>query len=393
MDSRINRFIRGSVSRNDSMESFRDRLRKKRFSSDDIKEAVEIYSKIPKEPERHEKKIMNPFKKFLITIILLIIALSAFYLFVKPTCGNGIIEFGENDLTCCEDAGCMESQICSENRCRNCEDCEYFEDGACHPYLCCISPDCEDGDPETLDICSEGGTKQARCSYLSKQCISDRECKEDEFCEGNRCMPNVKVTPIPFRKGLEMSAKGVSIWKTPSYKEARNDANISGIFLDKAIDDQFIAGTENGWYFGIITDMKSAPRCDRGYIIQKTEEITSFIGMNGERVLPDSKTYIVEAWKLDSEKNTLFFDEHSWRGQIKAGESTRRIEVVAEVGCGSVPSIIGKVWSNESLHLILPDDYGSVQFEFSRVYRIEAVYGKDGSFSLISDAHDISFSS
>ncbi len=101
----------------------------------------------------------------------------------RALCGNQLLEEGESPQNCCDDTGCLPSQICTNHSCIaiSCGYCEYAANETCHRYECCSDSEC--GKNET---CSSNTNK---CAQIECECgyIKNRTCVEYECCTGFEC--------------------------------------------------------------------------------------------------------------------------------------------------------------------------------------------------------------
>lgn len=83
--------------------------------------------------------------KLIYAILICLVILFIFGCNKKVICGNGIIEAGEDMVTCCEDVGCFGEQKCVSNKCVEpiCGECQYLQNSMCLSYECCKSIDCQ----------------------------------------------------------------------------------------------------------------------------------------------------------------------------------------------------------------------------------------------------------
>ncbi|MBI2143749.1 hypothetical protein HYU17_01190 [Candidatus Woesearchaeota archaeon] len=132
----------------------------------------------------------------------------------EPACGNKLMERGENPQTCCEDAGCLPTQSCTNHSCTDikCGNCEYIAGNSCQKYECCSDAEC--GKNET---CSRNTNKcvqiECDCGYIKNracvnyECCSNNECPS-ETCQNNRCAPLAE--PEQPKKAEKKTSKGGS---------------------------------------------------------------------------------------------------------------------------------------------------------------------------------------
>lgn len=130
-------------------------------------------------------------RKIILVLIISMVVISTSCVF-SPECGNGIIEGGETQETCCIDAGCYGEQTCENNICVNptCDYCQYLENYICKDYNCCQDNDCNEN-----EFCEENECKIIECDCgkienhecTKYQCCSDNDCDEDEHCRINDC--------------------------------------------------------------------------------------------------------------------------------------------------------------------------------------------------------------
>ncbi|MBT3985470.1 hypothetical protein HOD38_05280 [archaeon] len=167
-------------------------------------------------------------KKYLFFILILLLFVSACT--YVPECGNGILDVGEDEESCCLDAGCEGSDACENNVCiltecgeyqelvgnecidlecyvnsdcandefcdsNICEDlicdsCEYVSDHECEEYSCCEDDECDDRDDDTIDICehTEEGDSYCLNTEIEYECTRDSHCDDDEECDHNECV-------------------------------------------------------------------------------------------------------------------------------------------------------------------------------------------------------------
>ena len=116
------------------------------------------------------------FLKILIIVIFFIIFVNGCS--KNTTCGNGVVEEGENRFTCCEDTGCLGEQTCQNHKCIEpiCNSCQYLNNHICIDYECCKNEDC-DNNQYCLDH---------KC--INFECIKDSQCENDEICQANKCI-------------------------------------------------------------------------------------------------------------------------------------------------------------------------------------------------------------
>ncbi|MFC1769368.1 hypothetical protein ACFLZX_06425 [Nanoarchaeota archaeon] len=100
-----------------------------------------------------------------IGIGLLIAIIIIYFIVTRPVCGDGVVDEGENEETCCLDSGCLGQQNCTDNTCIDptCGDCEYLDNHICKRYTCCKDSDCNDSNTRTIDTCLDPSSNIARC--------------------------------------------------------------------------------------------------------------------------------------------------------------------------------------------------------------------------------------
>jgi len=167
-------------------------------------------------------------KKYLFFILILLLFVSACT--YVPECGNEILDEGEDEDSCCLDAGCDGSdacennvcvptecgdcqelvgnecidlecsgnsdcaydEVCSDNLCEDlvCSSCEYVSDHECEEYDCCDDDDCDDGDDDTNDFCEQTEEGDSYClnTEIEYECTRDSDCDDDEECDHNECV-------------------------------------------------------------------------------------------------------------------------------------------------------------------------------------------------------------
>lgn len=133
---------------------------------------------------------------FVLLALMLSVLLATTYLLridFEPSCGNKLVEEGETPQTCCEDTGCLPSQICINGSCANigCGYCEYVANNTCHRYECCSDAEC--GKNET---CGRNTNKcvqiECECGYIknstcvSYECCGNNDCKSG-LCTNHKC--------------------------------------------------------------------------------------------------------------------------------------------------------------------------------------------------------------
>lgn len=123
-------------------------------------------------------KRINP-KYIVFGIVLFLILIVAVAITLLPenipsSCGDGVVNPGENPATCCLDAGCDGQKICMENACveSDCGYCEYKENDVCKEYECCSN-----------DMCKE----DLRCDVVRHQCV-EVSCDYCQYAINHTCM-------------------------------------------------------------------------------------------------------------------------------------------------------------------------------------------------------------
>ena len=133
--------------------------------------------------------------KYIKQIIILCILLIFIYgCYEKTVCGNGIVEDGETEETCCEDVGCLGEQICLNHRCNDpeCSECQYLQNHSCVNFECCENNDCKNN-----EICIENQCTPfncGECQYIVNHqckdysCSNDSDCSSEMICENHQCV-------------------------------------------------------------------------------------------------------------------------------------------------------------------------------------------------------------
>lgn len=85
----------------------------------------------------------------------------------ESTCGDGKCQSNEDSKNCCKDCGCQSDYKCEENKC------EYSPKNECRKH-----EDCEDNNPDTIDLCVDLTPKV--CKHYSESEIKAGEGFENE---------------------------------------------------------------------------------------------------------------------------------------------------------------------------------------------------------------------
>jgi len=382
------------------------------------------------------------FLKVLLIIILIALVI-AFIL--RPRCGNGKLEVGENTDSCCLDAGCIADQTCTEdNRCRdpNCGDCQYLQDhtckdydicsakdcredesyqdhecislecgpcqhisnNSCQDYTCCSSTDCDDLIPSTFDSCNFPGTLRSGCvNIVPLDCYADRDCDEKKECMDGECVDKVQLELVSLRDNLysiltdEQKKIPNKIYDIKAFTDIKSRAATVGIDINDMMDEKHFVGSNGDYFFDIFFDMKRSKDCPKDYLIQRVRVFRQFFDQNGNLNSENEVKYLVEAWRLGDDKKTIAADQH-WRHYRIEQDSRRTFRIDIEVGCGRIPRVIEvQEWPYEEdvHHLIEGYDedlghYEDVIFDFSTKYKVYGEFDKDGKYSVGIDRFNIS---
>ncbi|MFC1768363.1 hypothetical protein ACFLZX_01240 [Nanoarchaeota archaeon] len=130
--------------------------------------------------------------KFILIVVIvaavLAISITAYVLITHAECGNGKVERGETEDTCCTDVGCRGEQTCENNSCIDptCSECQYYENFICNDYTCCSDSGCDDNDPDTKETCVDPSKKISKCE--------------------SQLLVKLKTTTSPFSLTKEMDA-------------------------------------------------------------------------------------------------------------------------------------------------------------------------------------------
>jgi len=117
------------------------------------------------------------------------------------TCGNGVVDPGENCITCPADAGCPQGQACqSDGTCKPNPPVTFCDnDGICDSKESCDCQDCYNKEDGCIrgDIC-DSTTKLCKCNPLPDNvCTKDTSCKPvDPDCTLPTCNPNLICEPF-----------------------------------------------------------------------------------------------------------------------------------------------------------------------------------------------------
>jgi hypothetical protein len=94
-------------------------------------------------------------------------------------CGDGDCKSDENSNNCCIDCGCPTDYTCEE------EGCSYSPPNECKKH-----EECDDGDPETIDLCIKVIPRVCK-HYSEKECESNEGCDDGEDCTNDECKENI----------------------------------------------------------------------------------------------------------------------------------------------------------------------------------------------------------
>jgi hypothetical protein len=201
MEPRLVQYIEDALKEGHSPEAIETHLVKSGYSilsaSEAVSEARRKLSRVPirAEPEKSsDNKIKLPFSYyFLVGFIVFIFAGAKVALyFYSPVCGNGDIEYGETNETCCLDVTCKGNAPCAETSCTiMCGPCQYFEQGRCLDYECCSDSDCPDDSRCAKNSCVKllcdqcQYAKSHRC--IGYECCTDQDCTSGQACINHEC--------------------------------------------------------------------------------------------------------------------------------------------------------------------------------------------------------------
>lgn len=107
------------------------------------------------EPQISVDDVAHRWPIFVLVGVVILCGIAAAIIWGPEDCGNGILDEGENALTCCADAGCLGDRVCTKGGCVDpeCTGCTYLFNGSCVRHECCEDTHCEDADPSTQDRC------------------------------------------------------------------------------------------------------------------------------------------------------------------------------------------------------------------------------------------------
>ena len=88
----------------------------------------------------------------------------------------------------CENPGTISSSCTQTVESKLVTDCsDKCVNGACVSFVCDEDSDCNDGNPETTDLCNKPGTVESYCTHDSVTCFKNSDCGTDRFIGALQC--------------------------------------------------------------------------------------------------------------------------------------------------------------------------------------------------------------
>lgn len=209
----------------------------------------------------------------------------------------------------------------------------------------------------------------------------------------------IELIPVSIRNGLEsqISLKWPlsdpdRIYSSETYLTNQKYAKKVGFDLSEKLEKNGLLAynPETTDIMVLFYNLVKAPKCERGYVIQKVRLDKYFLNQ-ANQIIKEKHEYLVEAMKLNNNKMIKRADEHlkfySLQNSFK-----RKVVLESEIGCGQIsgvaegikwPFAANRLYKRIQNYSASPGYYDRVFFESSQKYRMEFEFDAYGNNNAI----------